>query len=182
MQAVVSRGKFCLSDEALELYNSKIKKIGLEKVFTHEDMNYTVRWDPILVKVVKNLGNKANGPGCELKFQHVNNYAMGGYDIEIRDGLEVIVENPREGNSILEQAMLHNFELNFKRKTNEVVVLFEQLSEILTDLENRNIINPLINTYLDTLVNAHSNVKSLEDLDEYKIKLIDTLDAMRKLE
>lgn len=88
-QIVINRcfGSFCLSDEAIELF-VKLKGIHINQM----NDNFT-RDDPILVKVVQDLGSRANGEGSKLKIVEIPDDV--DWCIEEYDGVEHIAERHR---------------------------------------------------------------------------------------
>ena len=76
-------GGFSLSNEALELYN---KLTGPDDEVPSAD--YIERNDPILVQVVKTLGEKANGPRADLYIKHIE--VGTKYRIDNYNGDEII--------------------------------------------------------------------------------------------
>lgn len=96
MEVVINKcyGGYGLSSEAIALY---LTKKGIE--YTFDGIRFLVddkffyasliqRHDPILIEVVKELGDKANGHCAELKIVSIPKHA--GYTIDEYDGSESI--------------------------------------------------------------------------------------------
>lgn len=76
-------GGFGLSDEAIRLYAAKIGiHLGERKTYGYDELWYSdiPRNDPVLVEIVEQLGDAANGDYSELKV------------VEIPDGVEWYVD------------------------------------------------------------------------------------------
>ena len=96
MEVVINKcyGGYGLSTEAIALY---LTKTGNE--YSFDGTRFTVngklfyasniqRHDPVLIEVVKELGDKTNGPSAELKIVSIPKHA--GYSIDEYDGSESI--------------------------------------------------------------------------------------------
>ena len=82
-------GGFCLSKKALALYN--------ERAGTVLRYEYDIKRDaPILVEIVEQLGEDANGDFAELKIVEIPDDVQWG--IQEYDGNEWIAENHRTWN------------------------------------------------------------------------------------
>lgn len=97
-----SYGGFGLSDEAIELYgkynNLNLIKQGKSYYIDDDYRNnfnhrYIKRDDPILIRVVNELGDKANGKYSKLKIVEIPSDVQ--YTIEEYDGDEWIAEEHR---------------------------------------------------------------------------------------
>jgi len=84
----ISFGGFSISPEAL----TRMQELGYTgSADVYNDcayLNECVRHNPILVQVVEELGNKANGFGSNLRIAQV----FGPYRIEEYDGAETVIE------------------------------------------------------------------------------------------
>ncbi|MCA2590205.1 MAG: hypothetical protein IM509_05495 [Microcystis sp. M31BS1] len=91
-EVVINRcyGGFDLSEEAQELY-LKLKNITSYSTVEYFYDHHLNRHDPILVSVVKQLGDRANGSFADLKVVEV----QGRYRINEYDGFETIEEEGR---------------------------------------------------------------------------------------
>lgn len=76
-----SYGYFSLSEIAEE----KLKKMGFDPIWIFDDENTNCRADPRLIKVIEELGEKANGEGANIKI------------VEIPDNIEWILQDDDRG-------------------------------------------------------------------------------------
>ena len=87
-------GGFSLSKEAVAKYNEKLREINPE----HKDLrdrdyilqSYQHRMNPILINIVKELGDKANGKHCKLYIESFNSEFKNYIKIHEYDGQEDI--------------------------------------------------------------------------------------------
>lgn len=85
-------GGFGLSKEGLMLYNDKRKQAGLS--VAEWDGQIKNRHDPILLDVVDELGEKANGNFSKLKIREIPDEYANCYNIREYDGQESVVCDP----------------------------------------------------------------------------------------
>jgi hypothetical protein len=96
MNVIINKcyGGYGLSNEAIALY---LTKKGIEysfdgRNFIVDDQRFFVytiqRHDPVLIEVIKELGNKANGSCAELQIISIPKHA--GYSLDEYDGMETI--------------------------------------------------------------------------------------------
>ena len=76
-------GGFGLSDKAMERYFS------LANRYPSGGSNHVCRWDPILVKIVEELGKEANAKYADLKIRDVPKGEL--FRIDEYDGLESVM-------------------------------------------------------------------------------------------
>ena len=90
MKVVINRcyGGYCLSQEAVDLYFKRTNRQYPEYLYSEIS-----RDDPILVKIVEELGEKANGICAKLKIVDIPDDVE--YVIEEYDGMEIIAEKHR---------------------------------------------------------------------------------------
>jgi hypothetical protein len=87
-------GGFDISKEAVAKYNEKLKEINPE----HRDLRagdyrlhaYEHRMNPILINIVKELGDKANGKFCKIYIETFNSELKNYIRIHEYDGQESI--------------------------------------------------------------------------------------------
>jgi hypothetical protein len=84
-------GGFGLSDIALCTYNEKRTRAGLQPV---KDYDSIARTDPLLVEVVRELGNKVNDEFSDLKIKEFPVEYATCYEITQYDGLERVMCDP----------------------------------------------------------------------------------------
>lgn len=85
-------GGFSLSHEGLSLYNAKRKASGKKRV--QHSLDIKDRTDPLLVQVVRELGEKANGRCAKLVIKTIPLDYIGCYEIDEYDGGESLVLEP----------------------------------------------------------------------------------------
>jgi hypothetical protein len=78
-------GGFGLSKKASDLYTQKRESAGLSPV---KYDRFIERHDPLLVEVVQELGNEANGMCANLKIEEIPEEYLHCYTLEEYDGLE----------------------------------------------------------------------------------------------
>lgn len=84
-------GGFGLSQKAFSLYNNKRSNLNLSTI------NYDVeilRNDPLLVEVIEELGQEANGKFAQLEIMEIPNQYTDCYTIDEYDGLEGVICEP----------------------------------------------------------------------------------------
>jgi hypothetical protein len=87
MEIVINRsyGGFSLSREAISMYKK------LKQIKTHSKIYFNDRTDPILIQVIKELKEKANGKCAELKI------------VDIPDDVEWVIESDDEFETVEEK-------------------------------------------------------------------------------
>lgn len=88
-------GGFNISDKAAELvikYKTEEGIVNLVKPIKYLFRDYSKRDDPVLVKVVEELGAEANGRCSKLKIETVRDQEGWYFDITEDDGIEYIQE------------------------------------------------------------------------------------------
>jgi len=93
----IAYGGFSISAKAIKLYNEyRIQNDLLphECDMSHDDCYCLLRSDPILIQVIKELGNEANGKHCELKIKSIEKdlYDLNCYIIDEYDGKESLIK------------------------------------------------------------------------------------------
>ena len=85
-------GGFSLSKEAVAKYNEKLREINLEhKDFCERGYDlhpHKYRMEPILINIVKELGDKANGTHCKIYIESFNSEFKNYIKIHEYDGQE----------------------------------------------------------------------------------------------
>ena len=82
-------GGFSISEEALKLLNQKSNNR-----YKKTDIYLIQRDDPLLISVVEELGEKANGKCANLKIVDIPEEYINCYEIDEYDGLEKIICDP----------------------------------------------------------------------------------------
>jgi len=85
-------GGFGLSEEGLMLYNDLRKQTGLPIVKWDGEIKH--RHDPILLDVIDQLEEKANGNFSNLKIHEISDKYANCYKIREYNGLERVACNP----------------------------------------------------------------------------------------
>jgi len=117
-------GGFGLSEEGLMLYNDLRKQTGLPIVKWDGEIKH--RHDPILLDVIDQLEEKANGNFSNLKIHEISDKYANCYKIREYNGLERVACNPYK----LVQSRLK--EINIKLLTDiECRSLLEEVMTIL---------------------------------------------------
>ena len=84
-------GGFSLSKEGLNLYNQKRVKLDLTTLNYSRGID---RHDSLLVEVVEELGEAANGTRAKLKIDEISEEYKNCYTISEYDGTEMIICEP----------------------------------------------------------------------------------------
>ena len=83
-------GGFSLSDKAVEELRKRIDDPKIEK-YSFESYNdvYT-RHHPVLIEVIKELGEEANGPFAKIKIVYIEEKYKDHYSVKEYDGMESV--------------------------------------------------------------------------------------------
>lgn len=117
-------GGFRLSDKALEEYNNKLRELNQN----HENLYHTQiyklehRMNPILIDIVKKLGNDANTQNSHITIKQINSTLKDYIKIDIYDGFESIYIN----NELYTKNMI-KYILNSNINDSEKIIKIKQI-------------------------------------------------------
>lgn len=114
-------GGFSLSEKAVELYNQG--RLEQNQAPINHSGRRIPRHDPVLIKVVEELGKEANGKHADLQIETIPDAYIDCYKITEYDGLEGVICDP---------AKLVQYKLKGKDTSN------------LTDMECRTLLDEII--------------------------------------